>query len=38
VDQYVDSLSPEVQELIASQNNKGEPMELAFRLLKSVMR
>ena len=38
VDQYVESLSPEVRQLIMNQDNKGEPMELAFRLLKSVMR
>ena len=38
VDQYVDSLSPEVKELIMNQKTAGEPMELAFRLLKSVMR
>tara|TARA_R100000988_G_C3982936_1_gene158017 strand:- start:606 stop:1238 length:633 start_codon:yes stop_codon:yes gene_type:complete len=38
VDQYVESLSPEVQQMIMNQKTAGEPMELAFMLLKSVMR
>lgn len=36
--EYYATLSPEVQQMIMNQGNKGEPMELAFRLLKSVMR
>ena len=36
--EYYATLSPEVQQMIMNQKTAGEPMELAFMLLKSVMR
>jgi hypothetical protein len=35
--EYYATLSPEVRQMIMNQKTAGEPMELAFMLLKSVM-